>query len=277
MSNPQNDPAPPRWRVILARRQTSSTAVVGYPHTHDFFQIFQVLKGNGPICINDECYDEVLGTTFIVPPGASHRSEDGDGYPTDILDIKVVSTVNREDHFPLDRLPYRLPASGELRLQPLLCDIIDEYATKRFGWELVASSLVDQLFVMAFRLLDETTNASDNCGYWIDRTAIDHVFRFIHHHYAEPITLEDIARHAHMSVSRLGKTFRVAQGCTPFEYLIDYRLQRAMDMLRDQERMSMTQVAEATGFRSIHHFSRTFKKHVGQSPSQWRKAYIKAE
>lgn len=57
---------------------------------------------------------------------------------------------------------------------------------------------------------------------------------------------------------------------SPMDDLISERIDRARWLLRN-EPISVTAVAERCGFASIYHFSRTFKKRVGSSPTQFRR------
>jgi AraC family transcriptional regulator len=59
-------------------------------------------------------------------------------------------------------------------------------------------------------------------------------------------------------------------GMTPHRYLIDQRLERAKEMLR-RDRGHVADIALETGFKSSGHFSRAFRRHVGASPSDWKR------
>lgn len=91
---------------------------------------------------------------------------------------------------------------------------------------------------------------------------------FIYQHYAETITLEDIAKAADISRSEAGRCFKTYMGCSPVEALIRYRLQTAHRML-DEKVHTLQQVSDACGFNSVNYFSRQFRKKYGYSPSQY--------
>lgn len=99
---------------------------------------------------------------------------------------------------------------------------------------------------------------------------IQKMLMYIYEHYADPITLEDIAGAAHISRSKAGRCFHTYMGCSPFDALIQYRLQIALRSL-NKKKLSLQEISFACGFNSVNYFSRKFKKTYGYSPSQSRK------
>lgn len=83
-------------------------------------------------------------------------------------------------------------------------------------------------------------------------------------------SLDDLAAAAGMSHARLNRLFKICHGATVFDWLRNYRLQRARYFLQNPQR-SITEIAFQCGFSSASHFSQAFKKHFGYSPSQSRK------
>ena len=57
----------------------------------------------------------------------------------------------------------------------------------------------------------------------------------------------------------------------PNNYINKFRMERAAEMLRQTE-LSMTEIAERTGFSSSRYFSTTFKKYMGVTPTQYKNA-----
>ena len=90
---------------------------------------------------------------------------------------------------------------------------------------------------------------------------------YIYENYAEPVTLEDIARAADISRSEAGRCFHTYMGCSPIDALIQYRLQVAHRLLSERTQ-TLQQISCACGFNSVNYFSRQFKKRYGHAPSQ---------
>lgn len=96
--------------------------------------------------------------------------------------------------------------------------------------------------------------------------------RYIHDHYREKITTEEIAHYCNLHPSRLTVVFKRFTGQSVFEYLTRFRVETARTLLL-REDLSVSQVAELSGFRSECLFYRKFKALMGMPP----KAYAKQQ
>jgi len=90
-------------------------------------------------------------------------------------------------------------------------------------------------------------------------------------HAEEPLTLSQIAKQAGLSVPHYCALFKKHTASTPLRYLRAVRLQKACNLL-DQDDTPVQTVAEACGFTNPFHFSRSFKEHIGLSPRAYRKS-----
>jgi transcriptional regulator GlxA family with amidase domain len=82
---------------------------------------------------------------------------------------------------------------------------------------------------------------------------------------------EEMAKVARLSHSQLRRLFHQHMGVTPRSFLRNQRLVRAQRLMQESS-LSLQEIAETCGFFDAFHFSREFKKVVGQSPSAWRAA-----
>lgn len=98
------------------------------------------------------------------------------------------------------------------------------------------------------------------------RDAID----FISRHYQDDINVADIAESAGLNRSYFGKVFKSTTGKTPQQYLIEYRMTKAAELLK-LTALSVGEVGSAVGYPNQLHFSRAFKAIYGLSPREWRK------
>lgn len=98
------------------------------------------------------------------------------------------------------------------------------------------------------------------------------VFTFIRDHLAQPLSVPQLARAAHMSPSRFHAFFREHIGCTPMDYVKRLRLDEACKRLLVCED-SISQISERIGFCNQFHFSREFKARFGMTPSEYRRSH----
>ena len=96
---------------------------------------------------------------------------------------------------------------------------------------------------------------------------------YIHQHYAEPFSRQDMARQLGLSERYLTRCFHKEMSITPVEYLNRYRLKEAKVMLGTGA--NVTETALAVGFSSVSYFTRLFEKAVGVSPGVYRHNYSK--
>ena len=93
---------------------------------------------------------------------------------------------------------------------------------------------------------------------------------YIGAHYNDPgISVGSIAQHLGLSEGHLSHLFKKETDYTLNNYLTRYRVHRAMELLRDC-RVKVYEVAELVGYRDITHFSATFKKLAGMTPSEYQ-------
>ncbi len=89
-------------------------------------------------------------------------------------------------------------------------------------------------------------------------------------HYAEQITLGQLAGQAGMSVSSFRQNFARIMGMPPIEYLLKLRIEAAREMLRFKD-LGMIDIAFRSGFQDCNYFARKFKDIVGVTPTQYRR------
>jgi len=106
-----------------------------------------------------------------------------------------------------------------------------------------------------------------------DRARVQAVCDYLDAHtaegHADAPRLEDVARHAGMSVSALQRLFRAAHGTSVFDYYRGLRMDRARALL-ERERVSVTEAAYIAGYGNPANFATAFKRRFGLSPRDVR-------
>lgn len=95
------------------------------------------------------------------------------------------------------------------------------------------------------------------------------ILAYIDANLGRDIALSDLAQLAGVSRDHFIRSFRAATQRTPYAYLVERRLARAVEALQHSA-LSIEEVARAAGFKSTPGFSNVFKKHYGLSPSRFR-------
>lgn len=93
---------------------------------------------------------------------------------------------------------------------------------------------------------------------------------FIHVHFAETITLTDIAKAADISQRECLRCFKKTVQLSPMQYVLKYRLMQGAAMLTQGISISIAEIAGLCGFDSPSHFSNLFKRMYLKTPKQYR-------
>lgn len=102
---------------------------------------------------------------------------------------------------------------------------------------------------------------------------IEQVLRYIKDNYREKISVEDIAKHAHLSSSRLFAAFKKQMSVSPISFLNNYRMSIAAQLLQGTSK-PVRQISEEVGIDDAIYFNKIFKKHYQMSPTEYRNCYI---
>lgn len=98
---------------------------------------------------------------------------------------------------------------------------------------------------------------------------IHEAIEFIEHNFQNDISVEDIADVCGLNRSYFGKIFKEALGKSPQEFLLNYRMVKAAELLK-LTKLSVGDISSAVGYDNQLHFSRAFKSIYGISPKKWR-------
>ena len=105
-----------------------------------------------------------------------------------------------------------------------------------------------------------------------DLMTVRNMVSFIQKHYTQKITLSDIALSGAVGQSKCCKLFSKYFRQTPNTYLNQYRLNKSLELLRNQD-MSVTEIALSVGFSGASYYAEIFRKCFGKSPTEFRKDY----
>ncbi len=98
---------------------------------------------------------------------------------------------------------------------------------------------------------------------------VKEALNFIEQNFQNEISVEDIAASCGLNRSYFGKIFRDAVGKSPQEFLMNYRMLKAAELLKLTQ-FNIGDIGNAVGYSNQLHFSRAFKNIYGISPRQWR-------
>ena len=98
------------------------------------------------------------------------------------------------------------------------------------------------------------------------------ILSFIQEHYAQELSLDEIAEHVNICKSECCRFFKKYMKMTIFDYILFLRVQNSLPLLREGE--SITKIASMTGFSTPAYYGQIFKRYMGCSPSKYRREHM---
>lgn len=234
-------------------------------HFHDFFCVSLITKGTEMLNNTEQEFIAPAGTISITQLNETHRNysldENGYSYKTVYVNPDVLQYFS--GNRPVQALERVIYDEGLFRK---LSGLFDEQngdgrdgqgqTGKSAGWE------------SCFRALaNYATDPSDTHSWAGEFCRIDEI---IPAYPNKPIETDWLARQFHMSKFHFIREFKKARGVTPQTYIMLYRLACSKKLLL--EGMPLTEVAYTQGFSDPSHFTNSFKKYFGVSPSRYGRA-----
>lgn len=264
-------------RYVDTHQDTSFSNSIMTLHSHTFYELVAVRNSGGAeYLIDAQRYKLQRGDIIIVPPGVSHRPllpEVMTGpYKRDVIWMSAEFMKGLARTFP-DNLVSQSTGTRLIRTAgtpwAYLTDMIHrgvrEAEQKQPGWETAVAANTAQLMVHLRRsILDKAANTMKA----EEKELMDNVLEYIEQHYAEKLTLADIARGFYVSESTISLIFRKKMGVSFYHWVTQRRLIAAKSLIEEGELLE--EVAQAVGFADYSSFFRAFKQAFGISPRQYR-------
>lgn len=250
---------------------------INKPHFHEDLEFITITKGKTGYNINGEKIYLEAGDTLMVNASQIHYNfttqQENCSYYIGILHPSLLcSSYYVQSHFvePITRnknIPYVLIKHDDPLANRIYKDV--ENLIDSIDSEISITICFLNLFKHIFswcrghNMLEQKVHVSAT------DTSFKGMLKFIRTHYTEAITLDDIAKAGGVSKTHCNTLFKQFTGYTPMDNLNRYRIERVAYYVTNTK-LSMSEIAEKTGFSSASYMSETFKKINGMSP----RAYV---
>ncbi|MFB9328333.1 helix-turn-helix domain-containing protein [Paenibacillus aurantiacus] len=243
------------------------------PHKHSFYEACYVLDGSGEYEEGGITFPLKQGTLFLSRPHVPHQIRN---------ERMALLWVGFELH-PAGTSPQWLDRFDRLTaFGPLVLHHAGESALVHIWRALCQSTvqvseaeqfLLERMTHVMLAMFPQTFIGSDSPPIAGSRRAGSKILKqaeaYIRDNLGEPIQLEQVANYFYLSSRHLARLFRQELGTTFTSYVQTLRLQEAARLLRESE-LSVKQIADATGFGTVHYFTRLFRQHTGTPPALYR-------
>lgn len=268
-------------RLWLTRRSEGT----GF-HVHEFSEIAVVLRGSANYRTDFSSRKISKGDILCTPEGAGHAY-------TDEEDFELMNILFQFDRLLLDcrglahlpgfsvlftlQLPFyqkhgfypvvRLPQEDFSRCEDMLRWLYKLQNSQFAGAQLAVLGGFIQLITLLVNNYSPPPELSRELRM---PGKISEACSYMQLHFTEPLNIAAIARKAGMSEVSFYRHFKNATGQTPAEYLINLRLNMALELLQTTPATGISDIALQSGFNDSSYFARLFRRKFGFSPRQFR-------
>ena len=244
-------------------------------HHHDFFEISIILQGESLYLIDNEWRTVRSGDILLFNPGVDHSEKQLLNTYSHQLHIGIRNFKLHglaQNHFPTTQSLLSMQDS-QLKIFDKAWQLIEEFNQQQTNFNLMGKALVMEMMILILRSLEKKERLSDETqASQNDRMhqVVQLIMTYMENNYAKDISIEQLATLYYVSPTYLSKIFKDLTGVSPINYLIQIRLKKAHELLTTDD-LTVKEVAKAVGYEDAYHFSKSFKKHFGTSPSLVKK------
>lgn len=234
------------------------------------------LSGKAELALHGQRYELAEGDVGIIPEGIKHVERIRDARQDFHLiwfccNLRSsILTIHSSSFCGGNR--FQLINSARIERCRDLCQLFmraaDEANAQGQAWDSLLRATVVSVVVQIMRHLRE-----HGAGFMTPQhqaSVIDIAKAFIQSRFARPLTLAEIAQSVFLSPNYFSSLFTQTAGMTVFDYVRRVRLEEAQRLLA-QTRLPIRDVAKTTGFPTRSHFVRSFRKHAGCLPRDYRR------
>jgi len=251
------------------------------------YRLFYLYDGKGSIIVQNEKFDPSRGSLLYFKPGTGYR------IVSDKDDPLVFIGVNFD--FTLDKMKANVPVPPrkatvfdenelidlvhftdmETMNRPVhlknmqvfesyLLEMVNEYSMKKLYY----SQRINGLFLAL--IIEFTRSAcSQNTSPFTSLDTIDQILRFIHDNYDRQITTRDSGSRFNFHANYINKLMVLHTGTSLHQYLINFRISKSIHLMQTTSK-TISEIAYEVGFKDVNHFSKAFKKKMGESPKSFK-------
>lgn len=252
-------------------------------HWHDEFEIIIITEGS--VCV------QIANSSFILNKGEGYFLNSGilhsvkllspRGYQRALIFSPEIAAHNEDivwktyikPIFKKQALPFIKLSPGiswQNSILQLSNDVWLTGAYEKTDYPITIRHNLTRVFSLIksnIDLIENETEFTDKAKQ--DELRIKKILYFIENNYPTTITIADIAKSGDISISSCLRLFKQILKTTPIQYLIKYRLQKAVEEFDSLEGRSIGDIAYSCGFSDATYFNRCFKKEFGCTPTEY--------
>ena len=250
------------------------------PHAHTFFELVYVLHGTAIHYWEQDAVPLRAGDYFIIDPGSEHRYQNTKEleivnclFLPEYIDRALVDCPslaallsNQAVRFgvPVDiHVADRILHDSDQTVGRLIRKMEQEYEKKDIGYMEQLRCYLTQILVCAVRTTVERSMEK------VQHSITGDIANYLQQNYAQPLSLEAIAKQFGYTPQYLSSMFRKDTGMTLQVFLQRLRVEEACRLM-EQTDVNLAGIAQSVGYTDPKHFSKIFRRHKNLSVKEYR-------
>ncbi len=245
----------------------------GVFHIHSCVEVAVILEGSGVYTVNGRAYPVSAGDSVVIHRIVPHNLTVGASGMTQLL-VLFEPRLLAESADSSSTLAVALPSGGCVdrscrlaeRIRGLATEMQEEYQRKEIGYDRVLKAQLSILLTWLARCCPPEPMSSHRRKMAEQMQA---VLTYMEAHYAEPITLAEMAERLHYSPTHFSAAFKAYVGVSFKPYLCALRIRHSVYWLENSDK-TVVEIAAMCGFGSMSCFYSSFYKVTGRLPTDLR-------
>lgn len=244
-------------------------------HRHDdVLELLYIMQGDGQYIVNGKAYLVQPGNLIICNAGVMHGEAPylkhcAESYCLVLKDLYLPELLPNTLSKPSDT-PVYFFTEDRAEVEHILLALYAQHAHSTEAYtvcNLLANALLNIIYAKIVSRQKTGALAQKN-----DEEFIQSIIQFLDEHYQEPISLQELGKEFHISPSYLSHIFKTEIGLPPIKYLMNRKIGESQNLLMNTS-LPISDISDSLGFNDSGHFSRTFKKYIGITPSEYRQYF----
>ena len=273
-------------KIVTIHYQALEKNYVFPKETHDFWEINYAEKEDITVGLGDKKILLKQGEIIFIKPNIPHNVESGDKEPN----LFIISFLCRSPsmQFFCDK-KFAVPEKYRYLLQNIMSEAVETFNLPDFdpnlnelklkdnpnlGGEQVIKNALETLFIY---LLRQSQNKQQTQEFFVskieDSTELqDEIVRILSTKVYDKFRLEDLREQLHYGTTQLCTFFKKKTGRTIYQTYLKLKIDEAKRLIR--KKISFADITDKLCFDSVSTFTFVFKKHVGMTPSEYKKTIL---
>ena len=245
------------------------------PHVHSDIELVYVLDGELEVTIGESAFTLKKEEICVISSGMIHNL-----YSEVFSRVFVIKLFAPEKLCDIKLNSYILSPGRKCysAFKENIENIMRENKSKTLGYELAVNSSTQKLLLIILRDMEYTTPGSKTKIKQESHTGfLTSISDFLEKNYSEDFSLEYVAEHFGFTKSYFCHFFKKITGVTFWRYYTIFRLEKSVEMMKNNRMSTFMEISCNAGFKNIRSFNQAFKEYYNTTPREYIKEYYKRE